>query len=240
MTTAWYAYPRIDNYAIFPDPYGAFPKPDSNINAPAGTPITALGSGIVSGINAPDGSNPAFGQVVTIKLDQPLNPIATHMAYLHLNGLPAGLAIGQRVSVGDTIGYAGANAQGNAGTGFALYNGDFYGYGPTWAQYVGSAFLNPVPFLNKVVASGGSVATSQLAGGTVGYTSLTGDATSSILDPYIGPIEANVSAALGASMFLIIGLVALLGGLFILVANTPLGQNIKAGATKTAELAVMA
>jgi len=238
MTTPWYAYSRVDNYAVYPDPYGDFPKPDSNINAPAGTAITALASGVISGINAPNGgAMPSFGQVVTIKLDNALNPIATHMAYLHLNGIASNVQIGQHVQAGDTIGYAGANAQGNAGTGFALYNGPYYGYGSSWSQYVGSSALNPVPFLNSLNASTGG---SQLASGTIGATSLTGDLATSILSPYIAPIEKSVTGTLAAGMFLVIGLVAIVGGLVLLVANTKLGESIKGTATHVAEVAAMA
>ena len=100
MSQPWYKYPRIDDYASNPDPDGPFPKPDSNILVPDGVPITALASGVVSGINAPDGSHPAFGQVVTVKLDTPLNPIADHMAYLHLNQISC--SQGQRVTFGKT------------------------------------------------------------------------------------------------------------------------------------------
>jgi len=99
MSQPWYEYPRIDDYGS-PDPDGPFPKPDSNILVPDGVPITALASGVVSGINAPDGSHPAFGQVVTVKLDTPLNPIADHMAYLHLNQISC--SQGQRVTFGKT------------------------------------------------------------------------------------------------------------------------------------------
>ena len=147
MSQPWYKYPRIDDYASYPDPDGAFPKPDSNILVPDGVPITALASGVVSGINAPDGSQPGFGQVVTVKLDTPLNPIADHMAYLHLNQISC--SQGQRVTFGTPVGVAGPNPQ-NAGTGFALYHDAYYGFGRTWAQYVGSPELNPVPFLNSL------------------------------------------------------------------------------------------
>ena len=148
MSQPWYKYPRIDDYASYPDPDGPFPKPDSNILVPDGVPITALASGVVSGINAPDGSQPGFGQVVTVKLDTPLNPIADHMAYLHLNQISC--SQGQQVTFGTPVGVAGPNPQ-NAGTGFALYHDAYYEFGSTWAQYVGSPELNPVRFLNSLV-----------------------------------------------------------------------------------------
>jgi Peptidase family M23 len=238
MPTPWYQYNRIDNYALFPDPFGSFPKPDSNLAVPDGQAITALASGVISGINAPDGSVPAFGEVVTVKLDNPINPVATHTAYLHLGSLPSGLAVGQRVQQGDTIGYAGPTAQGDKITGFALYNGDYYGYGPSWAQFVGSPALNPVPFLDAV-KNGQSQSTSQLAGGTVGASTLTGDAVSSFLSPYIGSAETSVTSGLQTGMLVAIALVAIVAGLFLLIAGTPLGEHIKQGAIKTVEEGAM-
>ena len=41
-------------------------------------------------------------------------------------------------------------------------------------------------------------------------------------------------------MFLVIGLVAIVGGLVLLVANTKLGESIKGTATHVAEVAAMA
>ena len=108
MSQPWYKYLRIDDYASYPDPDGSFPKPDSNILVPDGVPITALASGVVSGINAPDGSQPGFGQVVTVKLDTPLNPSADHMAYLHLNQISC--SQGQRVTFGTPVGVAGPSS----------------------------------------------------------------------------------------------------------------------------------
>jgi hypothetical protein len=148
MPTPWYMFPRIDNYGS-PDPFGGFPKPDSNIQIPANYPVTALLSGTVSGVNAPDGSIPEYGSVVTIKLDKPINQVATHTAYLHLASSTVG--VGQHVNAGDLIGYNGSqNAAGSEKVplGFALYNGDYYGYGPSWNQYLGSSALNPVGVLN--------------------------------------------------------------------------------------------
>src|SRR5258708_5727577 len=154
---AWYSYPRIDNYGA-PDPFGGFPKPDSNILCPENTPITSPLAGIVSGINAPDGSLPAWGAVVTIKLLVPYNPIADHIAFLHLSSITPGLKIGSSVSVGQVIGVGGSgpHAAGTqkAALGFAFYHGDFYGYGPTWAQYDGKPELNPVPFLVALAVIG--------------------------------------------------------------------------------------
>ena len=42
MSQPWYKYPRIDDYASYPDPDGPFPKPDSNILVPDGVPSRPL------------------------------------------------------------------------------------------------------------------------------------------------------------------------------------------------------
>lgn len=157
---AWYQYPRIDNYGG-KEPFGGFPKPDSNVQCPDGTAITALGSGQVSAV-VPNGSD-AWGATVTVRLDVPVNSIATHEAYLHLAANPP-VRVGQRVSVGTLLGYSGgANAAGaqKAPVGFALYNGDQYGHGPSWSQYLGNPALNPVPVLDAFAGGGG---------GTGGFT----------------------------------------------------------------------
>jgi hypothetical protein len=150
MSTPWYDYPTVNNYGSYPDPYGNFPKPDINVNAPYGTAITALEGGTITGINSPSGAAPDFGPVVTVALSDPLNSLATHIAYLHLGSIANGLKVGQTINQGDVIGYAGPNAQGNAGTGLALYSGDYYGFGPEWAN-VGNSLLNPTALLNSFI-----------------------------------------------------------------------------------------
>ena len=147
--TAWYEY-RFDDPAGESEPFGGGPKPDANIACPSGTPVTAILPGVISGINSPDGSIPAWGATITVKMDTPINAIATHYAFLHLRPIPANLHIGQRVKAGDLLGYSGP--QGTQGSqqvllGFALYNGDCYGYGPTYSQYLGSPSLNPTALL---------------------------------------------------------------------------------------------
>jgi hypothetical protein len=148
-TQPWYTFPRIDNLGGV-EPFGGFPKPDSNIQLPAGYPITALLPGTVTAV---DGSNVAWGGVVTIRLDKPLNYLATHTAYLHLASETVG--IGQHVQAGQLIAYNGsAAAQGTQKVplGFALYNGDHYGFGAAWAYMTKANLsggpLDPVPLLN--------------------------------------------------------------------------------------------
>lgn len=143
----WYTYSRIDEIGT-PDPYGKFPKPDSNIQVTDGHPVTALLAGTVTNIDRTS----AWGCAVTIKLDKPLNQLATHTAYLHLAGsIP--VSVGQHVNAGSLIGFSGGSlacGSQKVPLGFALYNGDTYGYGPAWntqMQYV-TTLLNPVPLLN--------------------------------------------------------------------------------------------
>lgn len=157
MAKAWYQYAWASDYGG-DESFGTFPKPDLNIQCPDGTPITALLSGTISGLNAPDGSMPAWGASVTIRLDVPVNAVATHTAYLHLMPLPSGLRIGQKVSAGQLIGWSGgAKAAGSqkVPVGFALYNGDNYGYGASWNQYVGNPLLDPTGILKA--AGGGKL-----------------------------------------------------------------------------------
>ena len=140
----WYAYNRIDNYGAYPDPMGPYPKPDSNICAPAGTPITALAPGVVTGATTPSWSS---GQPsVTVKLDTPLNSLATHMAYSFLDTMT--VQAGQRVNTGDILGYARGSG---VCTAFALTADDVYGT-QTFSQYDGNPLLNPVPFLNSLLS----------------------------------------------------------------------------------------
>ena len=146
----WYQWPRVDNMGS-PDPYGGFPKPDSNIQLPANYPVTALLSGTVTYI---DTGNVAWGGVITILLDKPLNSLATHTAYLHLASEV--VSKGQHVGAGQLIGYnGGTSAQGSQKVplGFALYNGDHYGVDSAWSLETASNLnggpLDPVPLLNS-------------------------------------------------------------------------------------------
>ncbi len=148
-TTPWYDYPRIDNYGS-PDPYGGFPKPDSNFLLPPGTPITALSPGTVTAVD-----NPAWGGAVTMQMDSPYNSIATHEAYIHLQN--SSVHVGQHLDAGDVLGVGGGNVTSGsqkAGVGFAFYHGNDYGFGPDWNQYIGSPAQNPVNFLNQVKVTG--------------------------------------------------------------------------------------
>ncbi len=148
-STAWYTFPRIDNIGGI-EPFGGFPKPDSNIQIPANYPVTALLSGKVTAL---DSGLVAWGAVVTIRLDNQLNTLATHTAYLHL--AKTTVNVGQHVNAGDLIGYNGGSAAAGSQKvplGFALYPGDHYGFGNEWGLMTKSNLLgqlNPVPILNQ-------------------------------------------------------------------------------------------
>lgn len=152
----WWNFARYDNLGE-PDRFGGFPKPDSNIQVPDGYPIANILPGVVSGINGPNGEMPAFGATVTIKLTKPLNNLADHIAFLHLQDVT--VRPGQKVGPGDIIGHSGGNKA--AGTqkvvlGFALYHGDYYGYDGfqymTKENLTGNGKLNPVPLLDSLAS----------------------------------------------------------------------------------------
>lgn len=235
-TAPWYTYPRVDAYGT-PDTFGGFPKPDSNVEVPDGYPITALLSGVVTGINSPDGSVPAWGAAITIKLDQPINSLATHTAYIHLSSIASGLAVGSRVNAGDVIGYSGgARAAGTQKVpiGFALYAGDIYGYGPQWSQDLGNASLNPTSVLdaakngNLTVNTGGGSGLAGVANSLINLSPITNWISS------LGPLWAWLQNPLRA-VKLIAGILMLLVSLLLLI--TP-GDTIEEKAAWIARLFV--
>jgi murein DD-endopeptidase MepM/ murein hydrolase activator NlpD len=147
---AWYTYPRIDNFGQI-DPEGNYYKPDSNVITPYGYPITALLSGVVTNVQYT-----SWGQtVVTVKLDNPLNSLATHTVYQHMHD--ASVKAGDVVTAGQLLGHANYAGEG-ANLGFGLYSGDVYGSGPAWSQLQsdlapgGAGLLNPVNILNEAKA----------------------------------------------------------------------------------------
>lgn len=142
----WYSFNRIDNFGSI-DPQGNYYKPDSNILTPPGYPITALMSGTVTSVQ-----RTSWGQtVVTVKLDNALNNLATHTFYEHMHD--ATVTPGQHLNAGDPIGHANYTGEG-ANLGFGLYSGDVYGSGGDWNTLQndlkpgGAGLLNPVPILN--------------------------------------------------------------------------------------------
>ena len=149
----WWAYQRIDNFGTI-DPQGNFWKPDSNIQIPGNYPIVAILPGTVTNVE-----QTAFGgqTAITVKLDSPLNGLATHTFYEHLSS--STVQPGQHVSQGDLIGYN--NPSGAVPLGFGFYSGDVYGHGTDWQVLQndlapgGAQLLNPVNFLNSMRAGTG-------------------------------------------------------------------------------------
>lgn len=147
---AWWTFPRVDNFGLI-DPAGPYWKPDSNIQLPGYYPVTAILPGTVTNVQVTQ-----WGQhVVTVKLDQPLNNLATHTFYEHMSA--DGVQVGQHLNAGDLIGYN--NPSGGVPLGFGLYPGDVYGSGPGWGilqndlKPGGAGLLNPVALLNGFAQS---------------------------------------------------------------------------------------
>jgi len=224
-----------------------FPKADSNILVPFGAPITALASGTVSGVNTPEGSVPGWGQAITVKLDNPLNDIATHMAYIHLGKLN-GLQNGQHVNRGDILGYAGNSVSG-AATGFALTPSDFYGRGWQWNAYTNTANhkpderLDPVPFLNSMAyntnnsgIAGYDTARQQLNNNLSTGSTTTGGSTTGGVNPLGNFFGLDLTRLADATLLFIVGLVLIIVGTLFLMNK--MNINPAKGVAKAAEVGV--
>lgn len=149
----WWNFIHDYDYGKYPDPQGAYNKPDVNVRVPYGYPVAMPVTGTISGINSPNGIMPSFGAVVTIKLDTPINNLATHLAFLHLADVT--VRLNQRVNIGDVVGHAGDSnhAAGSAPAlmGVALTSDDYYGIGSGWKYNAqGDARLDPSPFIDAV------------------------------------------------------------------------------------------
>lgn len=226
---AWYTYPRIDNFGQI-DPQGAYYKPDSNVLTPPGAAITALLPGTVTSVQ-----RTSWGQtVVTIKLDQPLNSLATHMFYEHMHD--ATVSIGQHVVAGQLVGNANYAGEG-ANLGVGLYSGDIYGSGSSWSilqndlKPGGQGLLNPVKLLNTASTGGLGNLGSLIGGNTalsLGGIDLSGLTNAmNALQPWLSNPIRIVKILVGA---ILIG-----AALFMLIA--PEAEKV---ATKAAELGVLA
>lgn len=163
----WWDFSRIDNFGT-KDPQGNYWKPDTNVQIPGNYPVTAILPGTVTSVQ-----RTGFGQTtITIRLDRPLNTLATHTFYEHLSS--GTVREGQHVSQFDLIGYN--NPAGSVPLGFGFYSGDVYGSGTAWTTLQndlkpgGAGLLNPVAFLNA--ARGGSIPNS--SGGSSPGSSGTG------------------------------------------------------------------
>lgn len=162
--TNWLQYPVINNFGVYPDPEGAYPKPDINIMAPAGTAFDAPASGTVTGLDRTS----SYGQVITIQFDSPPNSTALYYAFNHLSSIAGGLSIGSHVNSGDILGYGGGGqSTSGADPGFAFSASPVYGQGLGWAQNVVGTWINPLldptSFLSQIQTSG--VSTSQSSSG---------------------------------------------------------------------------
>lgn len=142
---SWWAYPRVDNFGT-KDPQGDYWKPDSNIQIPGLFPVVAILPGTVSSVE-----QTSWGQtVVTIKLDTPINSLATHDFYEHMS--TAKVKVGDHVTTGQLIGLN--NPSGAVPLGFGFYSGDVFGSGAAWETLQndlapgGAGLLSPVPLLN--------------------------------------------------------------------------------------------
>lgn len=210
-TAPWYSYNRIDNFGTI-DPQGSYYKPDSNILTPPGYPVTALLSGTVTNVQ-----RTAWGQsVVTIRMDRPLNALATHYYYEHMHS--ANVYVGQRVKPGDLIGLANFSGEG-APLGFGLYSGDVYGSGSAWGQIQqdlapgGKGLLNPTILLN------------QAKDGTLGtFTTTTGAGSSS----GSGNQGTSWGAKVGIFVLAIVGAIAGAYILFQQQVDAAAGKAVKA------------
>lgn len=205
MSKPWYTYPRIDNFGQYPDPVGLYAKPDSNIDCPAGTPITALASGIVTG-----GRRQPWGPLawsITIKLDEPLNVVATHMAYNYVES--PRVSVGQRVSQGEILAEAG-NPYG-VGTAFALCDSDLYGTptvnSPFTGRYI-NPLLNPVPFLDSLASVQESTPAMPQANNILAKIASTTLDEVGISSALVGAINGQALTWIGAA---IVGVALLLG-----------------------------
>lgn len=185
------------------DPAGPYWKPDTNVQVPGYYPIAAILPGTVTSVQ-----QTGWGQtVVTVKLDNALNSLATHTFYEHMSS--ANVQVGQRVTQGTLIGYN--NPSGAVPLGFGLYSGDVYGSGSAWTALQndlkpgGAGLLNPVSLINQVKA---------------GKTPTTGSTTNaSTGNPLLDSVLPNVKqwaeyAAIFilAILLIIIGFVLLGGG----------------------------
>ena len=148
--TPWYMFDFVVPFGDKDYDVGLGGAHDLDIGAPPNYPVTSIVSGVISDISSPD-----WGRQVGIKLDTPINGIPW-LHYLHLSAVNPSLSVGQRVNVGQVIGWVGgANSQAQyAGTsnptganflnspnnssriqvGVALMNGPAYG-GPGWENW---------------------------------------------------------------------------------------------------------
>lgn len=214
----WYTFSWLENFGTI-DPEGNYWKPDVNVQAPAQYPITSLFSGTVTSVQ-----QTSWGQnVVTVKLDQALNYLATHVAYQHLSS--SSVQVGQHVQTGSLIGFN--NNSGQVPVGLSFYSGDVYGSGSAWNTLQqdlapgGAGLLNPGKLLGipeggylrsnlsglpDVSGSGGATSSgAQGPQGTTNLSSMTGgsNTSSSSCAPWDIPciVQQGMASFFGSDFF---------------------------------------
>lgn len=234
----WYMYPFVAAIGT-PDPYGGFPKPDVNVQVPDGYPITALLPGTVSGINSIGGAVPPYGAVVTVKLQTPVNNLATHTAYLHLKGVAPNITPGTWVNSGDVIGYSGGGSAAGSQkvpVGFALYNGDYYGQGSAWGlmslqNVLGP--LNPVPVLTG--AKNGTLNPANPSQPAPNVVQAVGSAASSGIQGILTSFEPTL-VSYGEHIAIFLVALLMIGGGLYLLAGPEIAQGMKTVAGTAAKV----
>lgn len=209
----WYSYAYDSNFGQ-PDPVGPYPKPDSNFyGIPNGTPITALVSGVVTGVRRQPWGPLAYS--ITVRMDNPFNNIARYTAYNYVSSPQVG--VGEHINAGDTLAFSGNPY--NIGTAFALIDTPVYGTGssnePFSGSYVNPA-LNPVPFLQSVLPQGGQGGTLQntLNSNFLDSGSGNGNGNTSAPDSFMGfDFTRFIDAAL---LFIVALVLVVVGGMLLL------------------------
>lgn len=246
----WYQAPAIGNIGV-PDSFGGFPKPDINYQLPANYPITAIASGTVTGIDTMS----SWGCSITIQLDNPLNQLATHVAYLHLSGFANGLQVGSHVNAGDLIGYnGGANACGSQKVplGLAFYSGDNYGFGAAWTTLENnlSGALNPIKLLQQLGLPTSNITGSNNYNGS-GIVLSSGSQNSSnpldILAGWLAPVTNVIGGAQGIQSWLqptrllkmLLGMALLFIVVYTLLTDK-VAPVVEQGVSKAAEIGLLA
>ncbi|MDE2588111.1 MAG: hypothetical protein KGL95_00370, partial [Patescibacteria group bacterium] len=136
---------------------------------------------------------------------------------------------GKHLQEGDVIGTGGGNITGSgrqpAGVGFAFFNGDAYGYGPTWNQYVGSKQLDPTSFLSTF--SSASPSTLAQANNIVAAQNAS-NCDTPVIGGLICFIQNNLATWALTVGFFLLGLVLIILGFVILIHPNP-ETLVKAG-----------
>lgn len=151
MANQWWDFPEIYNFGQ-KDSEGNYWKPDANPQVPPLYPVANLLPGTVTNIR----QTPWGQTVVTVRLDSPLNSLATHQFYEHLSS--ASVSVGQHLNTGDVVGKS--NPSGMVPLGYGLYSGDIYGSGTAWDTLQndlapgGPGLLNPTSIIEKAKAGG--------------------------------------------------------------------------------------